>query len=615
MKSKAQITTFIIVGIILLLAAGIFLYINYTVLREPTVVPQEFLPIKLYVEECAAEQANVAAVLLGQQGGYLTLPDEIRLNPESYVQQLEGSPFILPYWYDINDGDRIPQLEDMEEDIELYVEENIDACLGEFPEFQNQFVIERTALPEAKASISDNKVEIELDYPLDVTERGKDRIVTLQEFTTETRTKLGKAYNLAVDIMKLENQETFLENLTVDMIQTNPDFPTEGMEFSCTQKFSKAKLREDARQMLKYNLNYVQFTNTDDVDTGIPYFENFYKFQAGSRQYSNTRVRTNYVDNLRFDVYPSRGDRIEGNNLDIPLVGNCIKVYHHFYTLEYPVVFTITESTDPDSTYIFSFATPVIVTNNLPDREQDLTLINESFASITNEDYCSLANNELTVITIDNQTNEDIANVDINYECVAFDCYIGQTAQPTFEGIPIARASPKLEALFPDCISGYIVARKEGYLESAIQITPAEEELVQIEMTPLKELNYSFRIKEGITTRGLRDDEIVFMQIENKDKNYREVLYYPSNITEYNTLELIKDDLSYFLDIKLVKDELPIGGLEADWNITFEEIEDNDNVVFTIISSDPSPENVDDYVALYYSRIEPESKNNLPVLR
>ena len=121
------------------------------------------------------------------------MPDNIAFDPNSYIQQLPGSPFKLPLWYYPKEReDRTPTLSQMEEDIERYVEANIGDCLGNYEEFQTQFDIEETASPTAEATIKEDRVEIALDYPLDVNEKGKDRVITLQDFIAETKVPNGE---------------------------------------------------------------------------------------------------------------------------------------------------------------------------------------------------------------------------------------------------------------------------------------------------------------------------------------------------------------------------------------------------------------------------------------
>ena len=39
-------------------------------------------------------------------------------------------------------------------------------------------------------------------------------------------------------------------------------------------------------------------------------------------------------------------DIVEAMEMDIPLIGSCLKLYYHFYTLEYPVLFMLTDNKD-----------------------------------------------------------------------------------------------------------------------------------------------------------------------------------------------------------------------------------------------------------------------------
>ncbi|MBI1969946.1 hypothetical protein HYS48_04595, partial [Candidatus Woesearchaeota archaeon] len=70
-EKRGQITVFIIIGIFLLAAVAVFLYLKQdrTGLEIEQAIPEEFMPIKHFVEECIQKYAQQGILLMGVQGG------------------------------------------------------------------------------------------------------------------------------------------------------------------------------------------------------------------------------------------------------------------------------------------------------------------------------------------------------------------------------------------------------------------------------------------------------------------------------------------------------------------------------------------------------------------
>src|SRR3989344_2379922 len=93
-NKKAQVTVFIIIGILLLAGAAAFFYIAKKTSQESKLeaeikvseeqVPTQFDPIKKYAEDCAYSVAVEGLNLIGKQGGYISFDDH-NLNTESFL--------------------------------------------------------------------------------------------------------------------------------------------------------------------------------------------------------------------------------------------------------------------------------------------------------------------------------------------------------------------------------------------------------------------------------------------------------------------------------------------------------------------------------------------------
>ena len=111
-KSKAQISLFIILALILTLVFGIGIYFVSDLNKEETKksienaqqANLETAPVKFYIDACLKESSIISAHKLGLKGGYFILPKEYL--DTGYVE--------LPYYY-FNGKKSAPSKEMLEE--------------------------------------------------------------------------------------------------------------------------------------------------------------------------------------------------------------------------------------------------------------------------------------------------------------------------------------------------------------------------------------------------------------------------------------------------------------------------------------------------------------------
>ena len=80
-NKKAQITIFLIIGVVILIVAGVFIYLRQPVdevTLETSVekVPLELKPIQNFVESCLNKVSKEALILIGSHGGYIDMLDD-----------------------------------------------------------------------------------------------------------------------------------------------------------------------------------------------------------------------------------------------------------------------------------------------------------------------------------------------------------------------------------------------------------------------------------------------------------------------------------------------------------------------------------------------------------
>ena len=107
---SAQITVFIIIGIVILFTFAGIMYFTKTITKkdiltaaEPSLadVPTAFKPLSTYTESCINSVAKKGLLVLGEQGGYI-YPDTVGkysvINPTD-ADGINLEPLKVPYWH------------------------------------------------------------------------------------------------------------------------------------------------------------------------------------------------------------------------------------------------------------------------------------------------------------------------------------------------------------------------------------------------------------------------------------------------------------------------------------------------------------------------------------
>ncbi|MFC1723772.1 hypothetical protein ACFL0V_06535 [Nanoarchaeota archaeon] len=247
---KAQITVFMIVGIILLFSSALIFYIKNQVTEgipaefAPSVqeVPLEAQPIKLYVENCLNRIAVDALRHAGGHGGYIDPTDQsygsvFLTGPfpteSKALLVFEGTQAIVPYWWHMESSNKClngcqfqserPYLYkasgggSIEAQVEKYISRNLDRCLQNFDPFRTQgFDIAVNGEPMPEVKVTEQDVGVLMTYPVSVGKEG--RTTEVNQYFTKVNINIKKVYSLATEIMNTEVDRQFLEHHTLNLI-------------------------------------------------------------------------------------------------------------------------------------------------------------------------------------------------------------------------------------------------------------------------------------------------------------------------------------------------------------------------------------------------------------
>ena len=121
-NNKAQVSIFIIIGVILIIVSAFLIYNSDIEIFQShdTKLKNQISDV---VKDCIYQSADTGAFLLGQQGGYIEIPNKIKNNPTKSTD----FGFKIPTW-DTQRGD-IPTIDSMEYELKKYIEKESYSCI------------------------------------------------------------------------------------------------------------------------------------------------------------------------------------------------------------------------------------------------------------------------------------------------------------------------------------------------------------------------------------------------------------------------------------------------------------------------------------------------------
>ncbi|MBW2999974.1 hypothetical protein KY339_04840 [Candidatus Woesearchaeota archaeon] len=634
MKKRGQVTIFIFVGVVLLILLALFIQLRGKVaeITRPEVIPEEFKPVKTFVETCMQETAADAISLLGSQGGYLYMPPEIANNPDSYISYGVVSPVKIPYWY-YRDRNRVPPKTNMESDLSRYMNENLNACLRDFTAFEDKFEITPVGVMSTITTIARDNVYFSSTMPVDANLIGTNISATITLYNTQVPVKLEKIYEMAIEILESENELTYLENVTLDLMAAGPDIPFTDMLFECEESiWSKREVEDTIKEVLRIEIPRIQFLNTDYTPFAADdlYSQAHLYWDFTEEDYNDLTAGILFDESWRFKmaVHPSQGDLMKGSlgksSYDL-LRFLCLNVYHFTYDLVFPVEIMIRDdSAFGEEGFVFRYAIPVQINHNQGNRKA----VSVGFFETPppDKDFCRKLRTEETRIYVKDAVElHDIAGANVTFNCMdVYFCELGKTG---FDA-GVTRLRTNLPSF---CRPGSIEAEKEGYLKSIIS---ADEDILDLYLSPLKRLDFdvmkrrltgSFLVEEQELDEGEQVAIRIFVQEDDRDylrkEEYGMMRLYPYNETdpeELKTVDLISEETLYGLELFLLDNEDNIiGGFKGNWTLRRADLENKNKVTFRVMEKIPkptSPDKIDDFL-IFLSTNTSYNQQLVPVLK
>jgi len=452
---KSQVTLFIIIGILIALSISFVFYIKTRQTKKVETehiikeVPLEAKPIKEFVENCIRDIAIEGLKKIGMNGGYISLDttytlrnlriDKNNINPTEYDAFSFSKGNYLPYWWYLKSNNKcldnkeecevstanIPSLEEIENQLNIYISQNLKRCLNNFDKFKKQgFVFEGTNNKvQVSTIIADKDVVFDVMYKFKVKKQGQE--YEFKDFSKTLDFKFKDIYNLALLLTLYERNTQKFENITTQLIQLYA-FPLSSEKIPpiswidwrySTVQWSKTKTKEKIkRDVISANMPYIRVEGTKlgspviadpaRIDEIRKIQEKIKKGEINYNDISDSALRTlvmlqsiydslfiNFTASLKtriyepattinfvyddswpyyFNINPSKGDLLTPSvhRSHMPFLGTKQENnYEFYYDISYPLAVIIRDSNALKSEgleggYTFMFALEINVRDN-----------------------------------------------------------------------------------------------------------------------------------------------------------------------------------------------------------------------------------------------------------
>jgi hypothetical protein len=470
MKSRtAQVTIFIIVAIVIVVAVGGFFLIrgNLSSVR----IPASLEPVYTTFLDCLEYETEIGIDVLESQGGYIELPDfESGSKHMPFSSQLNflGNP--VPYWYYVSGNnvqkEQVPTKSFMEAELESFIEERARDCnLGSY--YDSGFVVEQRE-PEVKVDILENKVDVELKMGMSIEKA--EEIVIIKNHKISVDSRLGSLYDSAKEIYEMEQDSLFLENYGVDVLYNYA--PVTGVELTCAPlSWGADEVFDELENAIEAN---TQALKVKGGDYSLSKKENEY-FVIDTKVDASVRFLNSKDWPHSFEVNPSQGSILisepVGNQQGLGILGFCYVPYHYVYDVKYPVLVQVSSGQE-----IFQFPVAVVIQGNRPREALD-----GSASALDIPEICENANTDFLVNTYDTYLNP--VEAEVSSVCLGISCDLGETSMIS-----------GLQAKVPQCIGGYLLAKAEGYKDEKYFVSTVDSGTANIVMDKLYEKNVELKI-------------------------------------------------------------------------------------------------------------------------
>jgi hypothetical protein len=403
---------------------------------------------------------------------------------------------------DCDFGSKRPTMNQIKKQLENYMDQNLEACLGTFESFKG-FAFSKTKPPETKVTIGQKNIVFYVEYPLHV-KKGTTTF-EIPDYAANIGLNLKEIYDVSTKLVELQSQYGYLEKYTNQLISVFSRLDSDALPpiseldigLGAGTIWTEPQIKEKLKGMLASYIPLLQVPGTRnyknrDAPVGIidpDLHRTLYNRNTAVlldedliERHPNLAIKFNYLDwwNPYIDVCPGQVCQAENAISTMPMLGLIIGIqrYNFAYDLSFPVLI---ELTNPDAFkgegYTFRFFIEHNMRANQPMKSdyqrQQMLDISENTMLCKKEHWNS---KNFTIKVTDGKTQQPIDDVQLAFNCGQESCNIGTTS------------NGELVTQLPQCLGGMILAEKNGYhpVNALADTSSSEEQTVMITIEPYR---------------------------------------------------------------------------------------------------------------------------------
>ncbi|MFA6072546.1 MAG: hypothetical protein WC758_00335 [Candidatus Woesearchaeota archaeon] len=540
---KGQVTLFIILGLVILIIIGVFLFLISQKKLEnipgEDVFKQDYdaklAPMHYDVVFCLDKLGKESLIKIGSNAGYLEVQPELYAY-DRYVEHTNNalelfpkSEIVIPYWKYIQgppdctscvEVQKIPNLEgsydSIQQQIERYIEQNLVSCMKNFSDYKADLTITYLT-PNVTVQFRDENTFIGLTWPINVIFPNDAKSESLKYFSTTLDLKMKKMYDLAVATLfqmeMIEDVRAF-EYFTSDVLTfysfggENADIPPVAGPTVIGISSQKHWLLRDVKETLKTaiseNVNYMQVIGSKD--SFYPYEMDaidrttYAKLQNkiyGDEEYiSSTRIRFNYFPNWPMYVSVNPGGEVimpkSTGIINLLFLQLGSTSYEFAYDISYPVLVTLEDDEAfKGEGYLFQYPFEVNIRNNKPYSNDSIFIKSSDFPEFETNQYSMYSQRTVPVkLNIINGFNErPETDIIIGYTCADTTIAVGVSELKDGQAV--------IETMLPPCLGGFFgILNREYSMDNIYQDVILDSPInLLVKVYPEKEITISVEKK------------------------------------------------------------------------------------------------------------------------
>ncbi len=541
---KAQITLFIIIGIVIILGVTTVIYVRQTTeesILEVAPAGRETLyegelEIRTFVDSCLKPIVLQGLEIQRLQAGYIEIPtgrdaltikdkeenEQIKLidNSKNVFIEASGEGNDAPFWI-TKQGMAIPSKEFMETELGNYVSKELNKCVGNFEQFTKMgYKIEKEPIITDVSFAQSSWVEV--TFPLIVSIR--DITYEISDFNIEIPINMELIYNIASDLALYEDLYSYLEGFTLDLIEKYswrggtkeqphylPPKRFTDAGFDCSQTtWTMDEVKNGLKNNYNQNLQYLKIAGTnferelrsDPIEQGV--LDGYIK-DLFAEDYPTIRAEYVYDPDWFFnlDILPKSGTTIKPDRttaVGIPLLPRlCTFKYRFNYFYDFPILLKVTDDSSArinveTNTFEkgegYEFHIPLWV-NVCGNKERECTGRARTYdinVELEETSFCEDTQKLSGDITINvKEGTSPVKDVDVYYKGTDTmqNCFIGRTNDG---GIMVSK--------FPFCSGCSIELYKKDYpvKKQTLDVLDYEDKEITLNLAPFAELNVNAKL-------------------------------------------------------------------------------------------------------------------------